>query len=110
MKKTPLDPRWFAKMWCFYKGDLFRFYYGCHKNYGLSEIVAMYKKIKTHIPRFPNLIVKNEDWEKCPAEVYFQLKKMDNGEEHKPIPFTERFSASKQMFQRNNKYKGKAKK
>lgn len=105
-KEIKLDPRWFAKMWCHYKGDLFSFYYGTHKNYSLQQIIALYKKIKRAIPKFPTLVVKNEDLEKCPKEAYFQIRSLIEGKKSYTPTFVESFDFSKQQH-KFAKFRGK---
>jgi hypothetical protein len=108
-REIQLDPRWFAKIWCYYKGDLFAFYYGTHKNYSLAQIISLYKKIKRAIPRFPTLVVKNEDFEKCPKESYFQIRNLIDGNNSYTPSFCEKFSASKQQG-KLVRFRGKQKK
>lgn len=111
-RNVEMNPIWFAKMWCQYRGDLFRIYYGCHRNYTLTHLISMYKKVKNACPKLPQLIVKNEDWETCPAEFYAEIKTL-TGDDNKRTEkgFCERFAANRQINEKNvRRFKGKAKK
>lgn len=99
-KSVEIDPRWFAKLWIQYKGDLFRVYYGCHKNYSLASLIKRYKQIKKHIPNFPTIIVKNEDVEKIPAEHYAKIKGLLGEIPKQQTDFVERFDIHKQVGER----------
>ena len=70
-REIEMDPRYFAKMWCFYKGDLFAFYYGMHKNYTVASIITLYKRVKRVVPKLPTMVLKNEDYEVKSLSYFF---------------------------------------
>jgi hypothetical protein len=75
-------------------------FYGLHRNYSLGTILAMYKRIKSKVPKLPDLIVKNEDWETCPAEYCAEIESLIKREKvikKEEKGFCERFAANKQM-------------
>jgi hypothetical protein len=64
----PISPKWFTIQCMKHKGDLYKIFHGCHKNYSLSSLIAMYTKVKRVCPQLPKLVLKNEEFESLPEE------------------------------------------
>lgn len=101
-----MDPRYFAKMWCHYRGDLFAFYYGMHKNYTTASIITLYKRVKKAVPKLPTMVLKNEDYETLPEEHKFLLNSIICNKSIKQRTFIQKFDAHRQKTEnlRNRKF------